>query len=905
MGGEIEPVPDGRHLVLVADGSPERLGSIRQTLLADRPDLEVHAVGSFDEYQAALADRLPDVCVVHLSLTGDRLSELLSDASRRPIVLMSGPIDVETAVDLLREGISDLVVESVAAFEKIPAVVDRALGEWQQRQQRRRDEAELRRSERLLVESQRVARLGHYDFDASTGLWTSSQVLDEIFGIDAGFPRDVSGWIRIVHPDERDEMFAYLTTSVVERGLPFDRQYRILRVDDGAERWVHGRGRLERDPAGRVVRMLGVIQDVTETKATEQALQEKSRELEAFFTNAQELLCFADTDGLFRRLNPEWERVLGYRTDELEGRRFFDLVHPDDLDATRAATRELGAQKQVLDFTNRFRARDGSYRSLEWRSFPAGKLIYAAARDVTERRRVEEALRVSEEKYSKAFRDAPVWISIATLADGTYLEVNDEVLRISGFSREELVGHRSTDVGWITPENRRRLLAALGTDGRITDLELTFRTKDGREVIGLVHGERIVVDGRECVLATTVDVTDRRRAEAARLELERRLLHSQKLESLGVLAGGIAHDFNNLLMGILANLELATGALGAEPAAEAAIEKAVLAARRAADLTRQMLAYSGQGGFQVTRVDLNALVEENAGLFRSVVARSATLQVTLSDQEPAIDADAGQAQQVVMNLITNAAEALGGRPGVVTVSTGLQDFDADALAASRTAEKPAPGRFAYVEVVDTGSGMDPQTLERLFDPFFTTKFAGRGLGMSVVLGIVRGHKGAILIDSAPGRGSAIRVLFPASRTAGTGTGPEHLGVGGTGGAASRGRLLVVDDEAVVLGACLDYLKHRGFDVVGAESGSAALDLFRAQPSGFACVILDLTMPEMGGAAVFEEIQRIRPEVPVILASGFSESAALQDFGAARPAGFLQKPFRLETLVAAIESVLAR
>ncbi len=673
---------------------------------------------------------------------------------------------------------SEFSVEIVTAY----VVVDGrefACGFARDVTERRRAEGSLRESERLLIESQRVARLGHYDFDALSGHWSSSLVLDEVFGIDAGFTRDVQGWIRIVHPDDRESMHRYLTDSVIRAGRPFDREYRIRRVSDGVDRWVHGLGHLAFDGSGRTTRMFGVIQDITERRVTEQALSEKSRELEAFFGNALELLCIADTDGHFLRVNREWQRTLGYRVDELEGRSFVDFVHPDDLPATLEAVRDLGAQKQVFDFVNRYLCRDGSYRWIEWRSIPAGRLVYAAARDVTERRR----------------------------------------------------------------------------------------------------------------------------EEAKRLELERQLLHAQKLESLGVLAGGIAHDFNNLLMGILGSLELAAAAVPTAGSGATAIEQAVQAARRASDLTRQMLAYSGKGRFEIARVDLNALVQENVGLFRSAVARTTTLEVSLSDMDPAIDADPGQAQQVIMNLITNAAEALGGRPGTVTVATGVRECGADCLAASRLSEKPAPGRFAYVEVRDTGCGMDRETLDRVFDPFFTTKFTGRGLGMSVVIGIVRGHKGAILIDSTPGRGSLVTVLLPVSTLSAADGRGAHAAATRIDPVPTQGLILVVDDEDVVRRPCIEYLTHRGFAAAGASGGAAALDLFAARAGEIACVVLDLTMPGLSGAAVFAELARLRPGLPVILSSGFSEDAAFQDFGELRPAGFLQKPFRLEALVREITRVL--
>ncbi|HYA01647.1 MAG TPA: ATP-binding protein, partial [Syntrophobacteria bacterium] len=268
------------------------------------------------------------------------------------------------------------------------------------------------------------------------------------------------------------------------------------------------------------------------------------------------------------------------------------------------------------------------------------------------------------------------------------------------------------------------------------------------------------------------DATERKRAEAERLEMERRLLHAQKLESLGVLAGGIAHDFNNLLMAILGNLDLTLMDLPQGSPARSKIEQAIHATRRAADLTRQMLAYSGKGPFVISRMNLSDLVRDNADLFRTAIARTISLDLSLSSQPSTIEADPGQVQQVIMNLITNASEAIGEKPGVITLSSGVMEGDDRYLSRSMIDKKPPAGRFAYVEVSDTGCGMNEETQRRLFDPFFTTKFPGRGLGMSVVLGVVRGHKGAILLESAVGRGTTIRVLFPACE--GEGAAPAEV-----------------------------------------------------------------------------------------------------------------------------------
>jgi signal transduction histidine kinase len=268
------------------------------------------------------------------------------------------------------------------------------------------------------------------------------------------------------------------------------------------------------------------------------------------------------------------------------------------------------------------------------------------------------------------------------------------------------------------------------------------------------------IKGRLLLIGVGHDVTEQLQAEQDRLDFERQLLHTQKLESLGILAGGIAHDFNNLLLTILGNVELASLKIPLESTPHKLLEQATLAANRAADLTSRLLAYSGRGVFVITRLNLNDMVKENATLFRTAVPRTVSIDMSLSAVIPDIMGDVAQIQQVVMNLITNAAESIEAQNGLITISTGLQSCDQACLSDSRLEEKPEPGRFAYLEVSDNGTGMSEQIQQRIFDPFFTTKFTGRGLGMSAVLGIIKGHSGALFLDSLPGRGTTIRVIFP-------------------------------------------------------------------------------------------------------------------------------------------------
>jgi two-component system, cell cycle sensor histidine kinase and response regulator CckA len=398
------------------------------------------------------------------------------------------------------------------------------------------------------------------------------------------------------------------------------------------------------------------------------------------------------------------------------------------------------------------------------------------------------------------------------------------------------------------------------------------------------------------------DITERRRADAERLHLEHRLLQAQKLESLGVLAGGIAHDFNNLLMAILGNLDIVASEISPISAVRRSVEQAGVAARRAADLTRQMLAFSGRGQFVVTRVDLRQLLADNAPLLHATIAGSVRLTVLPSPGPCLVVADPGQLQQVLVNLVANAAEAVGDGPGEIIVTTGLAHCDVAYLECSRLEEKPGPGDFAYVEVSDTGVGMGKETLDRIFEPFFTTKFLGRGLGMSAVMGIVHSHKGAILVDTAEGRGTTVRVLVPAAG--------EEIAVEGEAPRAEAGgeifqlgTVLIVDDEAVVRMTCRQYIERLGFRSLAAASGEEAIELYRAHGPSISCVVLDLTMPGMGGVATFHELRRQDPGVAVILSSGYAEEEALRLFADAQPTGFLQKPYRINELRAKLRAAL--
>jgi PAS domain S-box-containing protein len=393
-------------------------------------------------------------------------------------------------------------------------------------------------------------------------------------------------------------------------------------------------------------------------------------------------------------------------------------------------------------------------------------------------------------------------------------------------------------------------------------------------------------------LEINTDITEKRR-------IDENLRHTQRLESLGVLAGGVAHDFNNLLTGILGNASLVVDSMAPHQPNRMLLEEIMKAAERAADLTRQLLAYAGKGRFVMRIVDLSELVREIAGLVRSSVPKHVQLRLQLYERLPGINADPGQLQQVIMNLVINGAEAIPLDGGTVLLRTEVIDIDDQYIRTlSSDGEALSPGPYVTLEVHDTGSGMDEATQAKIFDPFFTTKFAGRGLGLSAVLGIVRAHHGALKVYSKPGQGTTFKVLIPASaRPVEAPTPPTKTNFAGTG------KVLVVDDEEIVRQAARNTLVRYGYTPVTASDGPSALDLYREDPASVALVLLDLTMPRMNGEKVLQQLQAINPQVRVLLTSGYNEVEAVQRFAGKGLSGFIQKPFTASSLAEKVKEVL--
>jgi PAS domain S-box-containing protein len=681
----------------------------------------------------------------------------------------------------------------------------------------------------------------------------------------------------------------------------------------------------------------------------EQALGESEERFRALSDNAFDLVAELDGMGLFTDANPRYEEWLGRPRETLIGTPALDLVHPEDRERTGEWYRARSTPERDTLLTARVRHRGGSWRWVEsssgvYRVAGASRIV-VNSRDVTtrmeldaalrraheelevrvkqrtaqlheavaslqeeiaERHRVEHELRVSEERWRNLSElSSDMSYAVAVEPDGSLtLEwITQAVSRITGYSMDEI-----NERGWRTllhPEDAKHMAPHLVriSEGETREVEGRILTRAGEVRWLRIHvtGARSPVDGKRRVLGAVSDITEAHLAEAERRRLEAQLLETQKLESLGILAGGVAHDFNNLLAVILGNQTLARSQVQAGSRLEQQLARIRSAAEHAKALTNQMLTYSGKASVSLKPIDLSELVEQMAQLLEASTSKKCHLEISLQQNGTVVDGDPTQLRQVVMNLVTNASESLGDRPGCVAVRTGRVHADTAYLARTLGGGGLDEGDYVYLEVSDTGEGMDEKVRKRIFEPYYSTKFAGRGLGLAAVVGIVRGHGGAILLATEPDEGTTFRILLPLAARAAL-PAPSELPSGST--ATTGGTILVVDDEEWVLELAREFLERSEFEVVTADGGREALEILRGDAGkAIDAVVLDLTMPDLDGRETFEEIRRILPGLPVIVASGFSEKATADRFPPQEIAAFIHKPYEPEELIDAIRTSL--
>lgn len=627
---------------------------------------------------------------------------------------------------------------------------------------------------------------------------------------------------------------------------------------------------------------------LTEKAATEAKLNEKTAELEAYFALSLNLLCIADMKGYFRRMNPAWEKALGYSLEELEGQRFLDFVHPEDVPGTLQTLQKLADQNQVYGFINRYRTKNGDYRWLDWRSHPAGSLIYAAAVDITDNIRLVEELR----KFQLAVEGSGSSVMI-TDSDGVIEYVNKKFENVSDYTRKEVIGKKASILksGRMEPGVYNTLWDTI-LRGEEWHGELENRTKDGRlfwerlSISSLSHDHGKI----DHFVGIKEDITERK-------NLELQLAQAQKLEGIGRLAGGVAHDYNNILGIIIGFCELSLAHLEHDHAVYHNIESILKTANRGADLTRQLLAFARKEIIMPVPLNLNQSIQSIRKILGRLIGEDIELRIDLAQDLHLILIDPTQVDQILVNLATNARDAMQ-NVGTISIHTANISLTPEFCKAHAAL---TPGAYVHLAVSDTGHGIDEDILPRIFDPFFTTKAAGEGtgLGLSTVFGIVKQSDGHVEVSSEPGKGTRFDFYFPVyagGAKSKMSTAPEKPLFGSE-------TVLLVEDEKALLDIGRRGLQAYKYKVLIASSPDEAVLISDSYAGKIDLLVTDVVLPSMNGKELSDRISEKRPDLKTLFMSGYTADIIAKRGVLETGMHFIQKPFRPKDLAIKVRQVL--
>ena len=767
--------------------------------------------------------------------------------------------------------------------------------------ERKRAEEALKLSEGQLAEAQRLAHIGSWNWDLEKNELTWSDEHYHIFGIQRGDieVNNSDAVFNFINPEDR-ELVRLEVAKSIETKKPFNFFYRIARRD-GEERIIQSSGSLETDGKGQPVRLFGTAQDVTDRERIGKELRQSEERYRDLVENAHDLIYEHDLQGNYTASNKAGERITGYSLEESLQLNLAQTLAPEYLAKGQEMLKRKLAGESVTAYDLVIVGKDGRRVPVEVNTrlvfkdgVPVG--VQGIARDITERKRVEEELRESEERYRLLFdsNPQPMWVyDRETLA---FLAVNESAVNHYGYSREEFLAMTIKDIR--RAEGVPVLLDSLTSRAGNVDSprEWDHLKKDGSTIKVEITSHLLIFDGRPAELILAHDITERVRLEAALMVSEEQLRQSQKLEAVGQLAGGVAHDFNNLLTVIGGYSSILLSKLPKDSPHLSGVEEIKKASDRASGLTRQLLAFSRKQILQPKVLDLNIVVADLEKMLRRLIGEDIDLLAVTSPDLGKVKADPGQIEQVLLNLIVNARDAMP-QGGKLTIET-RNVIHSEEYA---TRHGTQPGGFVMLAVTDSGTGMEAATRERIFEPFFTTKSAGKGtgLGLATVYGIVKQSGGNIWVYSEVGRGTTFKVFLPRV--------DELVQKGDTAELEfvrhGTETILVVEDEEQVRTILTHILKSQGYQVLSASDGEQALLISHNADLDIKLLITDVVMPQMSGRELAEQVLIGRPNLPVLFMSGYTDDAIVRHGLLDEKLNFIQKPFDSSSVARKVREVL--
>jgi PAS domain S-box-containing protein len=634
-----------------------------------------------------------------------------------------------------------------------------------------------------------------------------------------------------------------------------------------------------------------VWRDITERKLTEDILKQNAAQYRSLTNTTADAFLIIDIDGRVVEANNESCRLYGYTPEEMRTRTIGDFEAIENFEEIKKRLRTI-AGKRYERFETRNRCKDGRVIDVEVScSFmPESGLFMSFIRNITERKDAELALRKSEEKFYRAFDNAPLVMTISDLDSGTNLDVNRKFCELSGFTREEVLGRPSAEFGWIEPETRQLIQEEMREHGRISGLEVKCRAKDGRKLVMLYHGELIHTGDNLCLLSIALDITDHRRLEA-------QFRQAQKMESIGRLAGGVAHDFNNMLAVIMGFAELSKASMPRDGQLRKNLDQIFKAAKNSIELTRQLLTFSRKEIISPRAVNMNELIHETEKNLLRLIGEDIRLSFNPSEVIWTTNLDPFQLDQILINLAVNARDAM---PNGGELRIGTENLKMDEAACQYKIDA-TPGEYVRLSFSDSGTGMDKRTMENIFEPFFSTKEPGKGtgLGLATVYGIVTQNGGFIDVQSKVGRGTTFHIYFP--RLMGEADNPRESDLSALKGS---GTVLLVEDEEIVRHMATKILKKIGYRVINVETPRAAIALCENRKKKIDLILTDVVMPEMNGCEMIERISAIRPGIKVLFMTGYSADLVAQRGICEENMYLIQKPFDMASLNNKIKEILA-